>query len=143
MGVQPGEFTHIFVDEVAQALEPELLIPLSLAGSETAVVLAGDPCQLGPTVRCPLAARQGLGISLQERLMRDFPQYDPNPPAPSTPKPKPEPEPEPEPGAVAAVAAVAAGAAGAAGGRRGASCLTKLLNNYRSHSKVLMLHLGR
>ena len=139
MGVQPGEFTHIFVDEVAQALEPELLIPLSLAGSETAVVLAGDPCQLGPTVRCPLAARQGLGISLQERLMRDFPQYDPNPPAPSTPTPKPKPEPEP-----CAAAAVAAVAAGAAGGRRGASCcLTKLLNNYRSHSKVLMMHLGR
>jgi superfamily I DNA and/or RNA helicase len=31
-------FTHIFIDEASQALEPETLVPLSLAGSDTTMV---------------------------------------------------------------------------------------------------------
>ena len=75
-------FTHIFVDEASQALEPEILLPLSLAGviddggasdggplaaplkrAEatcgrcTNVVLCGDHMQLGPMVRSPFADR--------------------------------------------------------------------------------------
>jgi len=42
-----GFFTHIFLDEAAQALECEMLIPLSLAGPKTRVVLAGDHMQVG------------------------------------------------------------------------------------------------
>ena len=33
------------------------------------VVLAGDPCQLGPVVKSKLATAFGLGVSLMERLM--------------------------------------------------------------------------
>jgi hypothetical protein len=45
-GVEPGFFTHIFIDEAAQAMEVETLIPLSLATEETKVVLAGDHLQV-------------------------------------------------------------------------------------------------
>ena len=87
-------FTHIFVDEASQALEPEILLPLSLAGviddggasdggplaaplkrAEatcgrcTNVVLCGDHMQLGPMVRSPFCRSHGLGASLLERLM--------------------------------------------------------------------------
>ena len=48
-----GAFTHILVDEAGQALGPETLIPLSLAGPSTRVVLCGDPQQLGPLVTPP------------------------------------------------------------------------------------------
>lgn len=41
-----GFFTHIFLDEAAQALECDMLIPLSLAGNKTRVVLAGDHMQV-------------------------------------------------------------------------------------------------
>lgn len=41
-----GFFTHIFLDEAAQALECDMLIPLSLAGPLTRVVLAGDHMQV-------------------------------------------------------------------------------------------------
>ena len=38
-----GHFTHIIVDEAAQALEPEALVPVALAGPATRVTLAGKP----------------------------------------------------------------------------------------------------
>jgi len=34
------------------------------------IILAGDPKQLGATIRDPVAARMGLGLSLQERLLK-------------------------------------------------------------------------
>ena len=67
--VPRGHFAHILIDESGQAMEPEILVPLVMAGPRTTVVLAGDHCQLGPAVRSPFALRQGLGVSLQERLM--------------------------------------------------------------------------
>lgn len=33
------------------------------------MILAGDPCQLGPVLASGLAGRCGLGLSLLERLM--------------------------------------------------------------------------
>lgn len=33
------------------------------------IVLAGDPCQLGPVVKSEVASVFGLGVSLLERLM--------------------------------------------------------------------------
>lgn len=42
----PGFFTHILLDEGAQAREPESIAPLSLASSGTKIVIAGDSCQV-------------------------------------------------------------------------------------------------
>ncbi|XP_048877851.1 helicase with zinc finger domain 2 [Brienomyrus brachyistius] len=43
-----GYFSHILIDEASQMLECEALMPLSLAGKGTRVVLAGDHMQMGP-----------------------------------------------------------------------------------------------
>lgn len=70
IGLQVGHFTHVFLDEAGQATEPESLIPISfISERDGQVVLAGDPCQLGPVVKSKLAAAFGLGLSLLERLM--------------------------------------------------------------------------
>lgn len=45
-----GMFTHIFIDEAAQTLECESLMPLSLATEKTCIVLAGDHHQISPRV---------------------------------------------------------------------------------------------
>ncbi|KAI7838701.1 hypothetical protein COHA_007499 [Chlorella ohadii] len=76
----PCRFTHVLIDEAGQALPPEALIPLALlAPAVPAVrpqaamsdpgwgaVLCGDPRQLGPIVRSPVAAAHGLATSLLE-----------------------------------------------------------------------------
>ncbi|XP_039987881.1 RNA helicase Mov10l1 [Xiphias gladius] len=70
IGLQVGHFSHVFLDEAGQATEPESLIPLSLVSERDGqIVLAGDPCQLGPIVKSKLASAFGLGVSLLERLM--------------------------------------------------------------------------
>uniref|UniRef100_A0AAQ6A7X2 RNA helicase n=1 Tax=Amphiprion ocellaris TaxID=80972 RepID=A0AAQ6A7X2_AMPOC len=76
-GIPTGHFTHVFVDEAGHAVEPECVIPLAgLLNAESGqVVLAGDPKQLGPILRSPFALKFGMGISLLERLMTDFPVY--------------------------------------------------------------------
>ena len=53
-------FTHIFLDECGQSVEPEALIPLAgLLSQENErggqIVLAGDPRQLGPVLRSQIA----------------------------------------------------------------------------------------
>jgi superfamily I DNA and/or RNA helicase len=65
----PRRFDLCVLDEAAQSTEPGAWIPL--LRSER-LVLAGDPCQLPPTIISPEAARQGFGISLMERLMTDL-----------------------------------------------------------------------
>jgi superfamily I DNA and/or RNA helicase len=62
-------FDLAVIDEAAQAIEPACWIPLLRAGR---LVLAGDHCQLPPTIISPEAAREGLAVSLLERLMRDL-----------------------------------------------------------------------
>ena len=70
MGVPRGHFTHIFIDEAGQTLEPEAMISIrTLASSETNVILAGDPKQLGPIVHSGVADALGLGVSYLDRLM--------------------------------------------------------------------------
>lgn len=76
LGLGPGHFSCILIDESVQASEPELLVPLSLAGHGCRVVLAGDPYQLGPNIHSRAARAGGLGISLQERLMKLAPYAD-------------------------------------------------------------------
>ena len=46
---------------------------IDVVGAETTICLAGDPCQLGPSLRSEIAAKKGLCVSFQERLMNlDF-----------------------------------------------------------------------
>ncbi|PWA73276.1 RNA helicase SDE3 [Artemisia annua] len=68
-GLQTGHFTHIFLDEAAQASEPETMVPIShFYRRDTVVVLAGDPVQLGPVIFSKEAENSGLGVSYMERL---------------------------------------------------------------------------
>lgn len=60
------EFDLAVIDEAAQATEPQCWIPLARAKR---LVLAGDHCQLPPTIVSTEAAREGLAMSLMERLM--------------------------------------------------------------------------
>ena len=64
----PDHFSHIFIDESGQATEPETLVAIAgvfesdlVLNDGGQVVLAGDPEQLGPVLRSPLAIRGGLG----------------------------------------------------------------------------------
>ena len=59
-------FDLLVFDEACQTTEPACWVPLPRCDR---VVLAGDPCQLPPTVLSQEAARQGFGVSLLERLM--------------------------------------------------------------------------
>ena len=54
------------IDEACQSTEPGCWVPLQWCNR---VVLAGDHCQLPPTVVSPEAAAEGFGVSLFERLM--------------------------------------------------------------------------
>ncbi|MBD5277705.1 MAG: AAA family ATPase [Bacteroides sp.] len=65
------KFSTLFIDEAAQALEAACWIPIRRAGR---VVLAGDHCQLPPTVKSYEALKQGLGVSLMERLVENHPE---------------------------------------------------------------------
>lgn len=44
--VSIGLFTHILLDEAAQAMECETIMPLALANKSTRIVLAGDHMQV-------------------------------------------------------------------------------------------------
>lgn len=65
------KFHTLFIDEAAQALEAACWIPMRRAGR---VVLAGDHCQLPPTVKSYEALKQGLGKSLMERIVENHPE---------------------------------------------------------------------
>ncbi len=57
------QFSTVFIDEAAQSLAPATWIPITRANR---VVLAGDHCQLPPTVKSAEAMKQGLMKSLFE-----------------------------------------------------------------------------
>ncbi|NXE06609.1 SDE3 helicase, partial [Lophotis ruficrista] len=106
----PGFFSHVFIDECGQAVEPESVVAVAglLAAMDEKtnpnggqLVLAGDPQQLGPVLRSPLAIEHGLGTSLLERLMLHNPLYKKS------------------------------------SGGYNAQFVTKLLWNYRSHEAIL------
>lgn len=65
------KFTTIFIDEAAQALEAACWIAIRRA---TRVVLAGDHCQLPPTVKSIDAMRGGLAKTLMERIVENKPE---------------------------------------------------------------------
>jgi len=59
-------FDWCVLDEASQSTEPGAWAPLQYAHR---LALAGDHCQLPPTVISPQAAAEGFGVSLMERLM--------------------------------------------------------------------------
>jgi len=70
LDVPVGHFSHIVIDEAAQADEPLVMIPvMTFSDAYTNIILAGDPNQLGPIIESPTAARSGLGKSYFQRLM--------------------------------------------------------------------------
>lgn len=62
-------FDLVVIDEACQTAEPACWIAV---GRAKRLVLAGDHCQLPPTVLSLDAARQGLGVSLMERLVARY-----------------------------------------------------------------------
>ena len=65
------KFGTLFIDEAAQALEAACWIPMKRASR---VILAGDHCQLQPTVKSIAALRAGLGKTLMERIAENKPE---------------------------------------------------------------------
>lgn len=63
--LEGSEFDLVLLDEAAQALEAACWIPI-LRGKK--VVLVGDHKQLPPTIKSQEAGREGLGVTLFDRL---------------------------------------------------------------------------
>ena len=64
------KFGTLFIDEAAQALEAACWIPIRRVSR---VILAGDHCQLPPTVKSFEALKDGLGKTLMERIVENKP----------------------------------------------------------------------
>ena len=69
--LQGMKFGTLFIDEAAQALEAACWIPIRKVSR---VVLAGDHCQLPPTVKSMAAKRAGLDKTLMERIVENKPE---------------------------------------------------------------------
>ena len=68
--LQGQKYNTLFIDEAAQALEAACWIPMRKVSR---VVLAGDHCQLPPTVKSIAALKAGLGKTLMERIVENHP----------------------------------------------------------------------
>lgn len=62
-------FDLLVVDEACQSVEPGCWVPLKFAHR---VVLAGDHCQLPPTILSKPAAKEGFAVSLMQRLVEHY-----------------------------------------------------------------------
>ena len=69
--LQGMKFGTLFIDEAAQALEAACWIPIRKA---TRVILAGDHCQLPPTIMSLAAMKGGLDKTLMERIVENHPE---------------------------------------------------------------------
>ena len=65
------KFGTLFIDEAAQALEAACWIAIRKADR---VILAGDHCQLPPTIKCVEAMRGGLDETLMQKIVRNKPE---------------------------------------------------------------------
>ena len=65
------KFGTLFIDEAAQALEAACWIPMRRA---TRVILAGDHCQLPPTIKSVAAMKGGLDKTLMQRIVERKPE---------------------------------------------------------------------
>ena len=64
------KFKTVFIDEAAQALEPACWIPIL---KSERIILAGDHCQLPPTIKSFEAAKSGLSKTLFEKGIEKHP----------------------------------------------------------------------
>lgn len=64
-------FGTLFIDEAAQAMEAACWIPIRRASR---IVFAGDHCQLPPTIKSYEAMKEGLGVTLMERIVKQKPE---------------------------------------------------------------------
>ncbi len=65
------KFNTVVIDEAGQALEPACWIPILKAQK---IILAGDHCQLSPTIKSAEAARNGLNTTLLEKCVKLHPE---------------------------------------------------------------------
>lgn len=65
------KFHTVVIDEAGQALEPACWIPILKAQK---VILAGDHCQLPPTIKSATAAKNGLSTTLLEKCVALHPE---------------------------------------------------------------------
>uniref|UniRef100_A0A8C6UEP2 Probable helicase with zinc finger domain n=1 Tax=Neogobius melanostomus TaxID=47308 RepID=A0A8C6UEP2_9GOBI len=77
LDLEPGLFSHILLDEAAQAMECETIMPFALANKSTRIVLAGDHMQLSPFVYSEFARERNLHVSLLDRLYEHYPSEYP------------------------------------------------------------------
>jgi RNA helicase armi len=69
-------FSHVFIDEAGQSIEPETLIPLTLLNkNDGQCILAGDPNQLGPISISRFGKIFNFHTSMLERLLLHHPYY--------------------------------------------------------------------
>lgn len=69
--IRGRQFHTVVIDEAGQALEPACWIPILKAKK---VVFAGDHCQLSPTIKSNIAAKNGLSTTLLEKSVALHPE---------------------------------------------------------------------
>lgn len=69
--IRGRKFHTVVIDEAGQALEPACWIPILKAKK---VIFAGDHCQLSPTIKSNLAAKNGLSTTLLEKCVALHPE---------------------------------------------------------------------
>ena len=69
--VEKLTYQTVVIDEAGQALEPACWIPILKAQK---LILAGDHCQLSPTIKSEEAARAGLAKTLLEKCVKNHPE---------------------------------------------------------------------
>ncbi|GLU52536.1 AAA domain-containing protein [Dyadobacter frigoris] len=65
------KYNTVVIDEAGQALEPACWVPILKARK---VILAGDHCQLSPTIKSNEAAKKGLATTLLEKCVAQHPE---------------------------------------------------------------------
>lgn len=67
--IDDQRFDLLVIDEACQSVEPGCWVPLPFAER---IVLAGDHCQLPPTILSAKAAQEGYSVSLMQRLVEHY-----------------------------------------------------------------------
>ncbi|WP_223225099.1 AAA domain-containing protein [Sphingobacterium cavernae] len=68
--IRAGQYETVIIDEAAQSLEAACWIPILKANR---LIMAGDHCQLPPTVKSSTKSHEGLYNTLFEKLVTRFP----------------------------------------------------------------------